>query len=104
MWTLDNGQQIDTHERCLPLKENSQTSVWREESPLDEVELVVILEQEGDPVGVPGGGPHGLPQVQQLRQLVLVAAAVLGVVLQDKVTKCLLESSTFNQTIIIVCI
>ena len=49
-----------------PLEEYAETAVRREEAALDEVELVEVLEEERDAVGVPGRSPHRLPDVHEL--------------------------------------
>ena len=45
---------------CLPLPFEiyPQTAVWGEEPPLYVVQVVVVLEQQPDPVPVPGEGIH----------------------------------------------
>ena len=68
-----------------PFEEDAETPVGREKPPLNVVELVEVLKEKGDPVGVAGRGPHGLPDVHELRDGVLVVVAVLGVVFQDEV-------------------
>ena len=49
-----------------PLEEYAETAVRREEPSLDEVELVEVLEEERDAVGVTGRRPHRLPDVHEL--------------------------------------
>ena len=41
----------------LPLEVYAEAPVWREEPPLDVVEVVVVLEQERDTVAVPAPTP-----------------------------------------------
>ena len=99
-----------------PLEEYSEAAVGREESPLDEVELVEVLEEQRDAVRVPRRRPHRLPDVHELckvasriscvcaskilhtlhqssltRDCILVVVPVLGVVLEDKVLEGLAE-------------
>ena len=38
-----------------PLKIDTEAAVWGEESPFHKVELVVVLEQEGNTIPIPGG-------------------------------------------------
>jgi hypothetical protein len=38
----------------LPFKVDAETSVRREETPFDVVEVVVVLEQQGNTVQIPG--------------------------------------------------
>ena len=74
-----------------PLKEETTAPVRREEPPLDKVQLVVILEEQGRPVLVPGRGPHGLPQVGELCQRLVVVGSVLVVVALDQLAEHLLH-------------
>ena len=63
-----------------PLKVETTAPVRWEEPSLDKVKLVVILEEQSRPVPIPGWSPHGLPQVSQLCQRLVIVGPVLVVV------------------------
>merc|ERR550519_2485419 len=69
-----------SRERVIPLKVETTAPVRWEEPSLDKVKLVVILEEQSRPVPIPGWSPHGLPQVSQLCQRLVIVGPVLVVV------------------------
>ena len=69
-------QQTSLFSHYSPLEEYPEAAVGREESPLDEVELVEVLEEQRDAVRVPRRRPHRLPDVHELCK---VASKIQGV-------------------------
>lgn len=65
----------------LPLKIYPQTSIRRKKPPFYEVELIVVLKEQGYAAVIPVWSPHGLSHIHELGHGVLISSPVFAVML-----------------------